>query len=36
MIRAIRNYQFNDSSTDYDATTNSAVETVQGFVSPSV
>jgi small-conductance mechanosensitive channel len=31
MIRAIRNYQFNDSSTDYDATTNSAVETAQGF-----
>ena len=33
MFNAISNYRFDENSTEYDASTNSAVETVQDSVS---
>ena len=32
MLRAIRNYRFDESDEDYNEATNSAVETIQDFV----
>ena len=33
MLNSIENYRFEENSTDYDEATNSAVQTVQDFVS---